>query len=65
MKKGNNLVQGEPLSCPQCTAEMEFVERLKNGKTKEGFYRRRKFRCSICLHEEIIYADGAKDLRHN
>jgi len=51
----------ETILCPQCeVVEMEFQQRLKNGKTKEGSYRRRKFKCPVCGISEVVYASGGR-----
>lgn len=53
----------ESILCPQCeVVEMEFQERLKNGKTKEGHYRRRRFKCPVCGMTEVVYASGGRDI---
>lgn len=57
-----DLIKGDPLECPQCNCYMTFKERLKNGKSKEGHYRRRRFECVECGFTEIIHAEGNKDV---
>lgn len=41
---------------------MTFKERIKNGRTQDGTYRRRRFECKECGHNEIIHADGGRDV---
>jgi hypothetical protein len=61
--KDRDLVRGEPLVCPSCQCYMVLDERLKNGKSKVGVYRRRKFKCLECGHTDLIHADGGKDVQ--
>lgn len=60
--KEKDFVKGEPVECPSCHNYMTFKERLKNGRSKAGKYRRRKFICDDCGHEDIVYADGFRDI---
>ncbi len=41
---------------------MKFHQRLNNGKSKQGIYRKRRFKCEDCDYTELIFADGARDL---
>lgn len=48
--------------CPSCGNPMRFLQRLKNGNSKNGSYRRRRYRCDACDVEETIHADGQMDV---
>lgn len=47
--------------CDICNAPMEFEKRLSNAKTKTCICRRRRFKCTICDYQTVIYASGVGD----
>ena len=51
----------EVFYCDICNAPMMFEKRLNNAKVKTGICRRRKYKCSVCDYETVIYAGGSGD----
>lgn len=53
---------GQDLKCLSCGSDMVLEKRLKNGRSKEGIHRKRRFKCTVCDYSELIHANGAKDV---
>lgn len=54
----------ETRPCPECSGDMEEIsKRYQKAKRSHNKYRVRKFKCSVCNHEETVYADGEKEER--
>lgn len=47
--------------CDSCNEPMELDKRLQNGKSKDGNYRRRRYKCSICDIYYTMYKNGEGD----
>ena len=47
--------------CDICNAPMELIKKLATYKAKTSLCRRRKFACTICDYETVIFGDGTKD----
>lgn len=48
-------------TCDICNAPMKLKDKLSNHKTSTKNYRRRRFKCTICDYEKLIFADGWRD----
>lgn len=49
--------------CLICGSEMKLEKQFKNGRSKEGAYRIRRFKCTVCDYQTTIFADGVRDLK--
>lgn len=47
--------------CPECTGEMKMVSKKTTEGKRGNKFRIRKFKCTVCDHEEAVYADGTID----
>lgn len=47
--------------CDVCNAPMIMVKKLSNYTKIRQIFRRRRFKCSVCDYEKVIYADGFRD----
>jgi transcription initiation factor IIE alpha subunit len=52
---------GPEFTCAICGAPMKLKEKLPTITKPTVQYRRRKFKCSVCDFEEVIYANGKVD----
>jgi len=60
--KKEDLIDDEPLVCCSCSGYMKLDKDLENCKGKGTNYRRRRFKCEVCGFEEVIFADGNRDV---
>ena len=47
--------------CDICNAPMELEKRLSNVRKRGSVYRRRRFKCTVCDYQKVIYAGGSGD----
>lgn len=47
--------------CDICNAPMVLEKKLNTYRTHEGKRRRRRFKCTICDFQKVIYASGEMD----
>jgi len=47
--------------CDICNASMVLEKKLSSYRTHAGLRRRRRFKCTICDFQKVIYADGEMD----
>jgi len=47
--------------CDICSAPMELESKLSSVKMHGHKYRRRRFKCTICDYQKVIYAGGYGD----
>lgn len=53
----------ETYQCPYCGGVEILKEKLENGTGKNGTeHRRQRFECQDCHYQELIHAEGARDV---
>ena len=60
----NSMSDLKNLTCLQCGAPMKLLERLADGilRRNGNKFRRRRMKCSICDYQELIHANGERDV---
>ena len=51
----------ETFYCDICNAPMKLEKKLSTYRTHEGKRRRRRFKCTVCDFQKVIYAGGEMD----
>jgi hypothetical protein len=50
--------------CDICNAPMILERRMSSYKSHGSNHRRRKFKCTVCDYQKVIYAGGDKDEKY-
>jgi len=50
--------------CDICNAPMELESKLPSYRNHGSNHRRRRFKCTVCDYQKVIYAGGSKDEKY-